>query len=284
MNRTSPPILTTPLAWATSVAFLLAIFQTAIAAPQTPAPQAESVAESAALPERTEPPSQTEPPAQPALPEPPDAVAKLIADGDVTYYFFNPKREKFDFAGETTFNFRYHYRCRTRYEIIDRTADDITATVDRPRTIPATDGAEDTEGLEGSRALRVSVTYDDVVLTIDHRMRLPEYVIGDKFFEHPLVRHEFDHVAISADPRLQTHLLRMLQRRNSVLIVPVPDSLTDREALLAAANDAARRASKIVFDDFVAEIKIRYQELDSITKHGIRPLPPADRDRLIAPF
>jgi hypothetical protein len=75
----------------------------------------------------------------------------------------------------------------------------------------------------------------------------------------------------------------MLQRRNSVLTVPVPDTLIDRDDLLAKANAAARRASKLVFDDFVAGIKIRYQELDSITAHGITPLPTADRDRLTAP-
>lgn len=278
MTPTRTPLLTTPLAWAIAAAFLLAISQVTIAAPQTPATPAESEARSG----RTETSSPPEPPPQPGLPEPTPAIAKLIADGDVTYYFFNSKREKFDFAGETTFNFRYHYRCRTRYEIIDRSSDDATDE-DRSPTILATGGTDETEEPEGSRALRVTVTYDEVVLAIAHRMRLPEYVIGDKFFEHPLVRHEFDHVAISADPRLQTHLQRMLQRRNSVLTVPIPDTLTDRDDLLATANGAARRASKIVFDDFVAEIKIRYQELDSITAHGISPLPPADRDRLIAP-
>jgi len=273
MNRPRTPILTTPLPWVIVAAFLLAISRPTIAKTQTPEPPSGS---------KNDPESAPQPEFS-ALPAPPAAIAKLIADGDVTYYFYNPKSEKFDFAGETTFNFHYYYRCRTRYEIVDRAADDDDA-VDRSLTIMATDGKDAAEEPTGSRALRVNVTYDDVVLTIAHRMRLPQYVIGDKFFEHPLVRHEFDHVAISADPRLQTHLQRMLQRRNSVLTVPVPDTLTDRDDLLATANGAARRASKIVFDDFVAEIKIRYQELDSITAHGIQPLPPADRDRLIAPF
>jgi hypothetical protein len=35
------------------------------------------------------------------------------------------------------------------------------------------------------------------------------------------VKHEFDHIAISADPRLPALLVKMLSDRNSKVIVPL---------------------------------------------------------------
>ena len=200
------------------------------------------------------------------LPAPPEAIAKLIADGKVVFDFYDQRQHKFDFAGETTFDFRYEYRCTTRFRVIDQPVGDS--------------GQEKSEG----KALEVLLHYDEVSLKISHRMRLPERMVNDDFFDQRLVKHEFDHVAISADPRLPRLLIEMLKDRNSKLIVPISQQdvdLRDRQRYAKAASAAAKEETAKVFEDFVSLVRIRYKELDRVTRHGIDPLTPETRQRLL---
>ncbi len=201
------------------------------------------------------------------LPPAPEAIAKLIADGKVSFDFFNERKLKFDFAGETTFDFRYEYRCRTRYRVIDQ---------------PATDSGDQTSG--SSQALEVMLDYEEVTLKISHRMRLPDRMVAEDFFDQRLVKHEFDHVAISADPRLPGLLTTMLTERNSKVIVPLFQAeveARDRTIYAKMARMTAKKETAKVFEDFASLIRIRYQELDRVTRHGIEPLAPETRLRLL---
>lgn len=204
------------------------------------------------------------------LPTPPESIAKLIADGSVVFDFYDETQHDYTFAGETTFDFHYEYRCATRYRMIDhpaeQTEDDSTS--------------EDASG----RAMEVTIDYVDVKLKISHRMRLPSRLVGESFFDQRLVKHEFDHVAISADPRLPTLLVKMLSDRNSKLIVPLSraeNESRDRSMYAKMSRNAAREATSKVFEDFVSLVRIRYKELDQVTRHGIVPLPAETRLRLL---
>lgn len=201
------------------------------------------------------------------LPTAPEAIAKLIADGKVSFDFFDERKLKFDFVGETTFDFRYEYRCRTRYRVIDQ---------------PATDSGDQKSG--SSQALEVMLNYEEVTLKISHRMRLPDRMVAEDFFDQRLVKHEFDHVAISADPRLQALLTTMLTERNSKVIVPISQAefeSRDRTIYAKMARTAAKKETAKVFEDFASLVRIRYKELDRVTRHGIEPLAPETRLRLL---
>lgn len=205
------------------------------------------------------------------LPAPPEAIAKLIADGAVIFDFYDEKQNGYAFAGETTFDFRYEYRCQTRYRMIND-----------PESQSAGDRlSEDASG----RALEVTLDYEDVALKISHRMRLPSRLVDERFFDQQLVKHEFDHVAISADPRLPTLLVKMLSDRNSKVIVPLSraeNESRDRSMYANISRNAASQATSKVFEDFVSLVRIRYKELDQVTRHGIVPLAAETRLRLLA--
>lgn len=213
------------------------------------------------------------------LPIPPQAIMKLIADGNVVFDFYDEQRHNFAFAGETTFDFRYQYRCRTRYRIIKQPASDSP-------TAPESQSDSDPTRLIGPRqALEVTLDYEDVSLKISHRMRLPSRMVGEDFFHQRLVNHEFDHVAISADPRLPALLTRMLTARNSKVFVPLSDEEAesrDRATYAIMARNAAREETAKVFEDFASLIRIRYKELDQATRHGIEPLATETRLRLLS--
>jgi hypothetical protein len=205
------------------------------------------------------------------LPAPPEAIAKLIAGGAVVFDFYDEKQNEYAFAGETTFDFHYEYRCRTRYRIIDDS--ESQSAGDRV--------SEDASG----RALEVTLDYEDVVLKISHRMRLPSRLVDERFFDQQLVKHEFDHVAISADPRLPALLVKMLSDRNSKVVIPLSQAENESRDRLMYANISRKTASEAttkVFEDFVSLVRIRYKELDQVTRHGIVPLPAETRLRLLA--
>jgi len=211
-------------------------------------------------------------PSKAVLPAAPEPIAQLIAAGKVEFDFYDESRQQYDFAGETTFNFRYHYRCRTKYRIIESPPGDAAAAKTSEAELNAL-----------PRSIEVSVEYVELALEHSHRMRLPSRLIGNDFFQTPLVVHEFDHVAISSDRRLQSRLAAMLQERNRVILAPLATAASTHEEYSELARQVARQRTQRVFDDFVALTKIRYQELDRLTAHGLEPLLPADRTRLLTP-
>jgi hypothetical protein len=103
-------------------------------------------------------------------------------------------------------------------------------------------------------------------------MLLPERLDTDRRWNDPLLRHEFDHVAVSTDPRaalLAEHLLRKI-RKLTVAIdprQPVDSQHVDQIVL----EEIGRRREAVV--DL---IRANYLRLDEVTRHGARPL--ADRE------
>jgi hypothetical protein len=259
------------------------------------------------------------------LPPAPAAIAGWIDAGSVTIDFYDPQRERFAFAAETRFDFRFTYRCQTQWRLLGN-ATVGEATLEKPaarrgpkpwsertRSRKKVE-SEPTPVVDQPSQLEVRLAYELIDLSVSHRMRLPESVVNTAVFDHPLVRHEFDHVAISADPGLRSRLAAMLKRRNSVIIeqldawpgrlaappsdtaevdqsnkLPKPPILDEPEEQLgqqrrryeAIANSIASRETKRVFADFIESVAIRYRELDRVTLHGTEPLSDEERVRLI---
>ncbi len=193
------------------------------------------------------------------LPEPPEDLAVWIRSGEVRFEFYSPGNKPRSFDGETQFEYRYDYRCRSDWK---------------------------QTRVDGKPGLEIHVSYSDVKLEMKHLILLPQKMIHN-VFDQPLTRHEFDHVRISAQPDLEKVLRSMLVRRNST-IRHVLDADSDEfkgtptEADLERISQAViSNQSNLVFEDFAELIKIRYRELDRISRYGIEPLSDEDRKRII---
>jgi hypothetical protein len=194
------------------------------------------------------------------LPAPPEEIAKLIEQGNVSFEFYDPKIVTRSFAGETKFEFRYAYQSRSNWQRVTQ---------------------------DGKPAIEVRIEYQDISLEREHRVLLPQEMMADDLFTRRLTLHEFDHVRISCDPRLPELLKSMLIDRNS-RIVQVLDEEQHEFKDKPNPKDLARIGKQIVkdesdrvFNDFVSIVSIRYQELDRVSNYGLQPLSPEDRDRII---
>lgn len=193
------------------------------------------------------------------LPTPPEELAGWIRKGDVRFEFYQPGERPRSFDGETKFQYRYDYRCRSDWK---------QTTVD------------------GKPGLEIRVSYSDVKLEVSHLVLLPQKML-DQVFDRPLTKHEFDHVRISAQPGLEKVLRSMLVRRNAT-IKHVLDAeadgfkgaLTDT-SLERICQAVISKQSDLVFEDFTELIKIRYRELDRVSRYGIEALSAEDRKQII---
>ncbi|MEM9826717.1 MAG: hypothetical protein AAF958_09020 [Planctomycetota bacterium] len=88
------------------------------------------------------------------------------------------------------------------------------------------------------------------------------------FWNDRLVRHEMDHVRISCDPRLEKLFRKRIASIDS-LSGPIPQDGNDEKA----ANAMLQSRVKGIFEDVSDLARIRYRELDRITRHGLQPLP-----------
>lgn len=182
-----------------------------------------------------------------SLPPPPKPLATLIDSGAVTMVTgvdARPKRgdEKYidqpNIVAETHYRIAYQFASQARWV------------------------------LRGNR-LTVQVRFDDVRLERTHVIWFRDRPTRDDFWNVDIVRHEFDHVRISNDPRHEK-MFHELLKRNAV-ITQIADS---RQPISEAAVDQIVAAMVAKQFEKVSElIEIRYQELDRVTSHGLRPIP-----------
>jgi hypothetical protein len=191
------------------------------------------------------------------LPPPPQALAKLIEQAEIR--FVSGPRDVFSsdvgsssdwVAGETRFHFRYRYRSRIRWSIDRRSS--------RGGGQPLVD---------------VRVEYPFLRLMTEHEIWIKQPPPADSFWQSSIVRHEFDHVRISSHPAVKQLFREIVaeQSRFQVALADVrgndgrPSEKRIRRLVDQRMNDVLDRTSGFV--------KVRYRELDRLTKHGVKPLP-----------
>ena len=173
---------------------------------------------------------------------PVDVVKTLERTGRVTYEYYDPAREFPERPGLTNFRFaidrRYVYRSR-----IDRS------------------------GRRRQLVIDLSVTRLDITLT--HVVRLPAERSVNEPIHAELVLHEFDHVAISTDPRPRLLLEHLVRGPARVTLPLETDARAVGDRLDAGLQETLTRST----DAVVALVGFNYAELDRLTQHGTRPLP-----------
>lgn len=181
-----------------------------------------------------------------ALPgaELPEELRRLEHHGRVTYEDYDPAREPRAYPARADF----HYQLDRGFDF-------------RYRTTP----------LPGGRVrIAVELTITRVDVQITHTIELPRGWDPYDPAHRKVMAHEYDHVAISSDPRARRLLERLLDR-------PITAEFTldaGGEAEIKARLDRIHADDlKLTFDLVSTLVDGHYQRLDALTRHGFRPLP-----------
>ena len=171
------------------------------------------------------------------------------------------------FDGETQFRLSYKFNSRCQWSVMREP--------DKPDTV---------------QRLAVKVRFQQIRLKVGHQIWLREIPDLETFWDSPLVRHEFDHVRISSDRRIESLFNEAVRRHQRIEL-----SKSESEPFIAIAyrklNASSRRgtllshlssedakpfvknAVQAEFDRIVQLLEIRYAELDRATDHGRLPVP-----------
>lgn len=195
---------------------------------------------------------------QSTLPKPPPAIAALIQQGNVRLITGRqpessqpgslPSRR---LAGQTEFNFHFRYDSRARWTLSNRSS-----------------------GSSSNQAtVRIRVRFRSVKLEVKHDVWLREPPQANAFWENTIVLHEFDHVRISSDPRIEKYFLDQVKQL-AQFSVPL-SQVANRSGRVEAKKVQSLIDSRMhsILDDTTDFVRIRYRELDRLTMHGMRPLP-----------
>jgi len=189
------------------------------------------------------------------LPPPPAEIAALLEAGVVSFHYgdgwksseataadSSPPASR-RMAAETKFQLEYSYSSRTRWHVRRR---------------------------GGDRRLLIYVDFDSVKIKSSHQVWFRTQPPLSDFWQDRLVQHELDHVRISSNPIVANKFLtlvgdiRVLSERLGAT-VDVTDDMVDQ--IVAQHVEKA-------FEQTVQFVRIRYQELDRVTDHGLVAVPP----------
>lgn len=117
---------------------------------------------------------------------------------------------------------------------------------------------------DGTLHVAVSPTVTNVRITLRHTVSVPESYDNENIWQKRLVKHEFDHVAISTDPRafmLVEHLIRKTGRIERAFDnKQQPGNLLYRKVV----NEEFDKRR----DAVTALLRANYRLLDDVSKHG----------------
>jgi hypothetical protein len=185
------------------------------------------------------------------VPPPPTEMADLVQAADVRFEFGpedSPKRitDNSPMAAETSYKIAFEYQSKLNWKVV------------------------------GNQVV-VWVRIKDIDWNPSHVVWFRRAPDSERFWDNPLVRHEFDHVRISTDPRLEAAFRK---RVDELKIIRFPKSELGQRSLEQASKDTLREELTSIFKDISALAEIRYRELDRVTRHGREPLP-SDADQTV---
>ncbi len=170
-------------------------------------------------------------------PEAPPEMAALVQAGQVTIeYVSDPEFVEKD-NGNCAFQLEFARTFKYRFETTRRNRQPV---------------------------LKVTLTSIDPTITVTHAIRMPVQYARPKPWENRLLRHEFDHVAVSSDPRPKL-LLKYLVRR----LPPFEHALQPGETADATLCEKLINLELDRREDAVTEvIRQNNRLLDDLSRHG----------------
>ena len=174
--------------------------------------------------------------------EPPDYFARLIDEGNVTFVFYDPVREPRTHQGYTTFRYDVSYQSSYQYRWLEQPT---------------------------GRQLTIEAEISGVECVVSNQVELPNEFRSDRNWTNSLVRHEFDHVAMTVDPRARM-LIEYLCKRTPTIVRTVASSTTVTDEMVE------RLIHETVDPRYQAVLELLFaneQDLDIQTRHGMGRLP-----------
>ena len=165
--------------------------------------------------------------------ETPEYYARLIDEADVSFAFYDPVRDPRQHQGYTTFHYDVRYRSAYQYRL-------------------------------NGRRIRIDPYVGWFAYQLSNEVLLPESLDHDGRWASSLVQHEFDHVAMTVDPRIRM-LIEQVCRATPAIVrdvslgAEVNGQLIDR-----LIHDAVEPRYQAVLDLLIANEK----DLDKVTRHG----------------
>lgn len=170
--------------------------------------------------------------------EPPEYYARLINEAGVSFVFYDPIRDPRPHRGYTTFHYEVRYRSTYQY------------------------------WLKGGR-IRIAPKVGWFAHQLTNEVLLPESLDHDRRWTNSLVQHEFDHVAMTVDPRVRMLIEQVCRatptiERGLPLGTELNDPFIDR-----LIREEVEPRYQAVLDLLIANEK----DLDKVTRHGGHDLP-----------
>lgn len=177
----------------------------------------------------------------PWLADVPPALARLVDIGRVEIEEDQPAVEAAGRTALTVFSFSLAYRMRYRINELGK-------------------------GNDGKPRIRILVNFDDVTVLPSHKIQLSKYFRPTKPWESALLQHEFDHVAISSDPRMLA-MLCSLDGRRSTLVVAMEEAGKPKDDWAKTKIEESTKVFRLAVEKLV---ETYYERLDEATQHGLR--------------
>lgn len=176
--------------------------------------------------------------------DPPEYFARLIEEGNVSFDFYDPVQQPRTHRGYTTFQLDVHYRSTYQYQWVNSA---------------------------GGRRVTIEPKIAQMTYALVNQVQLPKTLNHDRRWTTSLVKHEFDHVAMTLDPRVRFLIEHLCERTPEIVRdlpagTPVTDRLIDR-----VIHDTVEPRYQSVVDLLIAN----ENDLDQVTRHGHTQL--ADR-------
>jgi hypothetical protein len=189
-----------------------------------------------------EEPNQSREP-HPWLKDVPPALSRLVDAGNVEMIEDQPAVQAAGRTALTVFSFSFAYHMRYRMHELEK-------------------------GKDGESQVRIMVSFFDVEVSPSHRILLSTDFRPTRPWDSALLRHEFDHVAISSDPRLLS-ILHSLDGRRSTLLVSAPKIGRPNDAWAKTQIEESSKTFQHAVENLVNTYYVR---LDDISAHGIRAI------------
>ena len=182
------------------------------------------------------------------LPDPPPEIQRWFAANEIEMTFghrdsFETKSEPTNrFLAETSYRMKHRYRSSPRWSI-DRSGQ--------------------------TRTCAIQLRFRSVQLSTSHQIWFMKRPDAETFWTNPLVLHELDHLRLSADPRLAKRFAGLVRSELNLRIDLEPNDRVDARWVQRQVDQYVQKQFAKISD----LVKIRYQELDRLTQHGLRQIP-----------
>ena len=170
-------------------------------------------------------------------------IQAMIDAGQVKLEFYNPQTNPRRFVGETKYDYNFRHTFQAEYEPVRV----------RGRTT----------------SVNVRLTNVSVTAQHTHTVHLPESRRGPGLWDDPLTLHEFDHVSLSIDPRIEKLLEAVLQAEDQASFTLPPG----QEVTATWVNQEIDKFLSARGHAVYTVVTYNNRRLDQITEHGTKPIP-----------